>query len=644
MPPARPARTTRRPLVVLALAAIVAAGTLTACSRGDRPDPTLTAFLDGWRSGNLDAVGFVTPDGTAVPAATVVEDIKTLSGDLATKPPTLRVTRKPKVTKDVADAEISVSWPVAAGLSWDYTSPVRLAEDNGKWRLIWTPAVVHPQLTSGDQLTVRATPAARGNILDGAGAPIVEPREVVDVGVEKQRVKDVTSLIAQLDAAFRSIGQVVDMSGLPAQLSAASDTQFIPLITLRRPVYDQIRSRIQPLDGTVFITRMAPLAPSREFARALLGTVGDVTREIMDATPGRYSVGDQVGQGGLQQKYDDRLRGTPGVTIALARKAADGAVQHTELWQSAPKAGQPLRTTLDQRVQNAADRALAAQARPASLVAVRVSDGAILAVANGPGGAEVNTAFNAQVPPGSTFKMVTALGLLDAGAVSLDGPVNCPQTITIGEMSFKNSNNFSLGNVPFRQDFAQSCNTAFASLGEKLGDTGLADAARSVGIGVKWDLGIDAYTGNVATGGSATDKAAAAFGQGRTQVSPLALAGAVAAVVRGQWQQPKLLLDPALAQSAPAGPALKASTVEALRMMMREVVTYGTGKALATALGGPVSGKTGTAEYDNNPAHAHAWWVGWQGDIAFAIFVPDGGDSTGASVPLAGAFLRNLAG
>ena len=626
-----------------ALVALLLTGTaLVACSRGKGPDPVLTAFLDGWRSGNLNAVGFVTADGQGVPAATVAEEIKTLSGDLAKKPPTLRVARKPKVNKNVADAEISVSWPVASGVTWDYPSPVRLAEDNGSWRLIWSAAVVHPQLTSGDQLNLRAKVADRGSILDGAGNALVQPRPVVDIGVEKQRITNITTLIAQLDAAFKSIGQTVDMSGLPQQVTNASPTQFIPLITLRREVYEQIRAKVQPLEGTAFIERSLELAPSREFARALLGSVDDVTREIMDKNPGKYAIGDQVGQGGLQEKFDDRLRGTPGLTIVRARKAADGTVNDADLWQSPPKAGQPLKTTLDPKVQNAADRALAAMPKPSALVAIRISDGAILAVANGPGAQGVNTAFNAQVPPGSTFKMVSALGLLDKGAVTLDGVVNCPQTINIGGANFKNAHDFSLGAVPFRQDFARSCNTAFASLGEKLGDTGLSDAAKSLGIGVKWDLGIDAFTGSVGTGGSAVDKAAAAFGQGRTQVSPLALASAAAAVQRGQWTQPKLVLDPAPAQAAPAGPQLKASTVEPLRQMMREVVQYGTGTALSKVAGGPVYGKTGTAEYDNNPAHTHAWWVGWQGDIAFAVFVQDGGDSTGASVPLAAAFLSNL--
>lgn len=627
--------------MVAGLVCAIATAALVACSRGESPDPTLKAFLDGWRSGKLDGVGFVTPASQGVSATQVSEEIKALSGDLAQTPPGLRVSKKPKVSKDLAVGEVTVSWPVGSGVTWEYASPVQLARDQGKWRMVWSPAVVHPQLTAGDKLGVRRTAAPRGSILDGAGNPIVQDRKVVDIGVEKQKVTNLPGLIKQLDAAFKSINQTVDMSDLSAKVAAAKPDAFNYLITLRWETYERIRY-INAYDGTVFIERMAPLAPTREWARALLGTVGDVTKEIMDANPGKYSIGDQVGLGGLQRQYDDRLRGVPGVTVVVTRTAADGTVTKNDLWKADPKPGTPLKITLDPKVQTAADDALKAQPKKSAIVAVRATDGGVLAVANGPDGGTTNLALTGRVPPGSTYKMVTSLGLLDAGAVTLDGVVPCPKTKVIDGYPVKNSHDFELGDVPFRVDFAKSCNTAFASLGDKLGDTGLAEASKTVGIGIPWDLGVDAFTGSVSTGGSAAERAAAAFGQGKTVVSPISLAAAAAAVQHGQWQQPKLLLDPAPTHPASPGPQLKQSTVDGLRTMMGEVVTKGTGVALADVPGGAVYGKTGTAEFDNNPAHAHAWFIGWQGDIAFAVFVENGGDSTSASVPLAETFLRNL--
>jgi cell division protein FtsI/penicillin-binding protein 2 len=381
----------------------------------------------------------------------------------------------------------------------------------------------------------------------------------------------------------------------------------------------------------------------------LLGTVGDVTREQLDKNPGKYLAGEQIGQSGLQQQYDDLLKGTPGVKIVIPQGGTEAEVI---LFRSDPKAGGALKTTLDQKVQNAADAALASQPLRTALVALRVSDGAILAAANGPSGGELNLAFTASVPPGSTFKVVTALGLLDGGQVTPDTAVNCPKTFTVEGRSFNNAGNFELGNVPFHVDFAKSCNTAFASLAPKLGGDGLNKAAATVGIGTTWNLGTEVFTGSVPTNVSNVEAAAAAFGQGQTLVSPLCLGAAAAAVARGSWRQPKLFAE--LPPGAPAptaghagnppadGTALKADSVAALRAMMREVVTSGTATALGDVPGAPVQVKTGTAEFDNNPANTHAWTIGWQGDIAFAVFVENGGSSAATAVPIAEAFLRGL--
>ena len=78
---------------------------------------------------------------------------------------------------------------------------------------------------------------------------------------------------------------------------------------------------------------------------------------------------------------------------------------------------------------------------------------------------------------------------------------------------------------------------------------------------------------------------------------------------------------------------------------MREVVTVGTGSALINAPGGPVMGKTGTAEYGPGATpKTHAWFVGYQGDIAFAVYVQDGQSGGTVAAPVALAFLQNLAG
>ncbi|WDZ84984.1 penicillin-binding transpeptidase domain-containing protein [Micromonospora cathayae] len=645
--PDRPRRT--RTTVRALLATVVAATTLVGCSDSDGPAESVSAFLSGWRSGTLHSVGFRDPTGARVPADQVMAEIRALSGELADQPPKLTSSGEPKVTGDSAEGRIRVTWQLPGTVEWSYERPIRLARGgDDAWQVIWEPALVQEQLLRGDRLAVRRVGAPRGGVLDAAGAPIVAPRPVVRVGVQPGEVTDPAALVRQLDAAFKAVRPVitppVDLSDLPKRLADAKPEARVEVVTLREEAYRQIRDRIYDLPGTKFVTEQAELAPTREFARALLGSVDPATADDLAAKPGVYAEGDRVGHGGLQGRYDERLRGRPGVSVITERKGPEGTwgPSGTEVFRAEPQAGQTVKTTLDPAVQNAADAALRGERRRAALVAVRISDGVVLAAANGPGPAGENLAFTAQVPPGSTFKMVSTLGLLDRDAVSLDGPVDCPKTVTVDGRSFKNSDNFALGRVPFRTDFAKSCNTAFAALAPKLGPDGLAETGRTLGLEATWNLGADVFTGKVSTGGSAAERAAAAFGQGTTLVSPVAMAAATAAVARGRWEQPKLVLDPAPEQSAPAGPQLRPESVDPLRTMMREVVTAGTATALRGVPGGPVYGKTGTAEYDDNPANTHAWFVGWQGDVAFAVFVEKGGGSTESAVPITARFLRGL--
>ncbi|MGC5020507.1 penicillin-binding transpeptidase domain-containing protein [Micromonospora sp. DT47] len=647
--PHRRLRTRVRPALAGLVATVLAAGVLAGCSERGGPEQSLDAFLAGWRSGHLDAVGFVDPTGARLPAAEVAKEIKDLSGELAATPPNLRRTGDAEVTRNVATATIRVEWALPGKATWAYDRPVRLRQgDDDQWQVIWEPQVMQEQLTEGDRLALRRVPAARAGVLDAAGQPIVAPRPVVRVGLQPSEVTDVTALTTQLDAAFKRvkppITPPVDLSDLPKRLSDANPDAFVEVVTLRDEAYRQIRPRIYDLPGTKFRSEKLDLAPTREFARALLGSVDEAQADDIAAHPDRYARGDLVGHGGLQGRYDERLRGTPGITVLIRRPVPDSTQPptETEVFRHAPQPGQALKTTLDVATQNAADAALRGEKRRSALVAVRISDGAVLAAANGPGAAGENLAFTAQVPPGSTFKMVSALGLLDRGAVTADATVDCPKNLTVDGRPFKNSDDFVLGKVPFRTDFAKSCNTAFASLAPKLGTDGLAQTARTLGLESSWDLGADAFTGKVSANGSPVEQAAAAIGQGTTVVSPLAMAGATAAVARGRFAQPKLVLDPAPEKPAAAGPQLKAESVEPLKAMMRQVVTAGTASALADVPGGPVYGKTGTAEYDNNPAHTHAWFVGWRGDVAFAVFVEQGGSSAASAVPISERFLRAL--
>jgi cell division protein FtsI/penicillin-binding protein 2 len=315
------------------------------------------------------------------------------------------------------------------------------------------------------------------------------------------------------------------------------------------------------------------------------------------------------------------------------------------LFEKAAVDGKPMTLTLDTKTQKAAEAALAGTgAVPSALVAVDVSTGDLLAVANSPAGG-MDRALRSAYAPGSTLKVATTYSLLTKG-LSPTTPVNCPKTLVVDGRTMKNYEDEVLGMVPFSVDFAHSCNTAFVKLASTMGNSDVHDAAAALGIGAGWGnhLGVaGAFGGSVPVATSKTDRAATAFGQSKTSVSPAALAVMAASVARGSYIEPALIQTPAVTGADRAAKPLDAKAAGELRDLMRLVVTNGTATILKSVPGGPVYGKTGTAEYGTkNPPATHAWMVGWQGNVAFAVLVEDGKSGATVAAPIAKAFLENL--
>jgi cell division protein FtsI/penicillin-binding protein 2 len=280
----------------------------------------------------------------------------------------------------------------------------------------------------------------------------------------------------------------------------------------------------------------------------------------------------------------------------------------------------------------------------------------VLAVANqDPGGAAWDRALSGQYAPGSVFKIASGLALLDAG-VSPDDDIDCPKTANVGGKSFKNAEDEVLGTVSFAEDFAHSCNTAFVSSGDKVSGSEVADAAAQLGM-----LGdasaIGAKMASVPADDDEVTHAAQMIGQGKVQSSPLAVATMAASVEAGETVTPQLVVGEALdeAKSGDGGqaagegtghgdaPALDADAAKEISVMMRAVVTEGTATDLKDVPGDPVHGKTGTAEYGNDsPPRTHSWFAGFQGDLAVAVLVEDGGFGAEAAVPVAHEFFDNV--
>ncbi|WP_433184416.1 penicillin-binding transpeptidase domain-containing protein [Actinoallomurus sp. CA-150999] len=289
----------------------------------------------------------------------------------------------------------------------------------------------------------------------------------------------------------------------------------------------------------------------------------------------------------------------------------------------------PLRTTIDRRAQAAADAAVGSAS--AALVAIRPSTGEILAVADRLPVAK--GAFLGLYPPGSTFKVVTAAALLDGG-MTPSSPVDCPAVTVAGQRTIHNHGDLALGRVPLADAFAESCNTTFATLGVGAGAGRLGTSATAFGFGAHFAPGTDAYAGDFPDPGNDNGLAEASIGQGKVQASPLAMAVVAAAVADGSYRSPRLVPERLVAKGTVR--PLPSAAVAGLRSMMGAVVARGT--AAHAGLPAGTAGKTGTAEYDAQ-GRTHAWFIGYRGDLAFAVFVLHGGDGGQVAAPVAARFL-----
>jgi Penicillin binding protein transpeptidase domain/NTF2-like N-terminal transpeptidase domain len=394
------------------------------------------------------------------------------------------------------------------------------------------------------------------------------------------------------------------------------------------------RAPVLAADGTD-LTSPATVAQSGSLA-LLTGTVVRATAAQARKLGAPHKAGDVIGEGGIEEAYQERLAGRPSLTIRI-----EGPGRHVDSTAAhfPARPGKPVHTSIVMHDQLAASRAVssAAAGKPIDLVALQPSTGKILAVVERPGG--FNRALEGTFPPGSTFKVITGSALVKTG-LRPTSRVQCPATVTLGGRTFHNFDNEHLGATSLLNAFAVSCNTTFAMLAtQRLTAASLAAMARTFGFNARPSLGIPATLGKFTIPHQEVDLAADAFGQGTDLVNPLSEASIAAAVEDGTWRPPKLVTSPAPRQAAthPISPAILA----ALRPMMRAVVTQGTAAHVGFPPG--VHGKTGTAEYGSgaNPP-SHAWFMGYRGDLAFAVIVEGGGVGADVSAPVANAFLRHL--
>ncbi len=267
--------------------------------------------------------------------------------------------------------------------TWTYETEAKLTkgetDDGDAWLVRWDPALVESSLKPGERLVETAIKPERGDILGADDKPVVTQRPVLRVGIDKSTLKG-----AEAAQSATSLAQLVDVDarGFVKQVKASGPKAFVQAIVYRRnDVPAQVLDDLSGIKGARAISDRLPLAPTKDFAGAILGTVGPATAELVKDSDGRIQAGDDVGISGLQKRYDEQLFGTRGATVV----AVDEKGERRTLFTADPTPGKPLRTTIDPAIQQTAQQVLADVPSGSALVAIRPSTGDLVAVASGPG-------------------------------------------------------------------------------------------------------------------------------------------------------------------------------------------------------------------------------------------------------------------
>lgn len=640
--------------MTLGLAAALLLST-TACLGPARPSPedTAAALATGIETGEFSVP--LTEAGREVPAA--LEEA--LPEGLRPEDAEVTVTTESVTVHEDDPARATARYTVRRDLSalgldgqeWSYGTDAELvwSEEAGQWRADLRPDDLVAGLEPGGSVTARREPAERGSILDGSGTELMMERKVARVGLDKSRLEaDGAEGAEDVADAARRVAAVaeVDEDAFVARAEAAGDKAFVEAITLRvdGATYVPV-DELARIPGGRVLEDTAVLAPSRTFAREVLGTYGEPSAEQVEDSAGELQAGVATGLSGLQADWEDRLAGTPGVTITLKNpdtggtSAADTDAETDETddagtqgtrdrvaFESDPVPGQDLTATLDRKVQAEAEEVVAASEVPAGLVALRPSDGHVLAAASGPEGWPVAT--SGSYAPGSTFKVVTTLALLRNG-LDPEETVQCPDTLTVGGMAVGNYDGYpesSVGAIPFSEAFAESCNTVFVGAHEDLSATDEAEAAEALGLAPEPQTGLGtAFLGSVPDDSTGTEHAANLFGQGVVEASPLGMATVAASVAAGHTVRPVFVAEPEVEVPGPPASGITEDEAAQLRSLMAGVVETGTAEMLQDVPGAPVLAKTGTAQFvADGEDLAHTWLVAIHGDLAVALFFNEG--------------------
>ena len=534
------------------------------------------------------------------------------------------------------------------------------------------------EMSDKNRIRIRPVAAPRGILFDRNGQALVDNRPAFTLSVIPRELEDKDTVLARLSVLLK-----IPLVDLQDAVDKAPADSIRPQRLRRGLTLEEVTKlgerRIE-LPGVVVEVEPQRVYPTSTFAAHLLGYVREVNDEQMKQ--GRYRRGDMIGQSGLERLLDQYLRGRDGgeriEVDALGR-------QMKVMRREEPDPGAQVVTTVDRRIQEVAERAMAGHA--GAVVVMDPRDGDVLAMTSSPafpldrftgnlGRDEwlelvrdpmtplMNRALASQYAPGSVFKViVAAAGLQEATLTPMDRAY-CNGEFHMGGWTFKDWKQGGHGHVNLRSALIHSCNIFFYQAGLKVGPEAIVRYARAFGLGAppETDLGgeksglvpmVAPPRSRQARSWQAGDTVNISIGQGRLLVTPLQIARMMAAVANGGvlWK-PRLVKSVERADGSIAYESSSKMTGQVdlspavwafLRHALSGVVNEGGTGAASRIPGILVAGKTGTAQSvaksDSSKGQDHAWFASFapadDPQVVVVVLVERGGKGGQVAAPIA---------
>ena len=548
-------------------------------------------------------------------------------------------------------------------------------------------------LAESNRLRLVPVAASRGTILDRNGAVLVDNTPSFSVAVVPQDVQDKNRLLATLSRYLR-----LEEAELRERWEKGKGrARYYPIVLapgITREQVEYLEENRLWLPGLDLEIKPVREYPGGQLAAHLLGHLGEISeQELADAGFGDYNPGDYVGKGGIERKWEKDLHGQDGGR--QIEVDARGRFLRT-LSENRPVTGNSIILTIDRTVQKSAEQAFGDKAGAA--VVMDVNSGEILAFVSNPSFDPAlftgrmppekwksyvedkrhpleNKALKGQYPPGSTFKIITALAALENGIIDADTTFDCKGSYTVGTTVFKCWNKHGHGRVNLKKALRESCDVYFYHLAEQLGVDRIAKTAREFGMGEPLGIGLDnEKSGLIPTAEWKERKYGkkwfhgetlpVAIGQGYVLMTPIQLASMISTLANeGTVFRPHLVkrivspegkvireFGPEVLKKIAAKPSQYRLVKEGLLAVVNE--PGGTGGA-ARLYEVKVAGKTGTSQVvklrDGRGAipyehRDHALFVAFapydKPEVAVAVVVEHGEHGGAAAAPVAGRILR----